>query len=85
MKRIASGLFGTILMILCLLATALMAQGMYQQYWALPHLATELGTGYRMPLAPSMIVGRIIGWVIICVLGFGSYRLLKFSFRSCAR
>jgi hypothetical protein len=85
MGRIASGLFGTMLMILCLLAAALMAQGMYQQYWALPHLAARLGTAYRMPLAPTMIAARIIGWVIICMLGFGSYRLLKFSFRNCPR
>jgi len=83
MKRVASGLFGTILIILCFLAGALMAQGMYQQYWALPHLAARLGAAYQMPLAPSLIVARIVAWVIICTLGFGSYRLLKFAIHGC--
>jgi hypothetical protein len=82
-KRLVSGLFGTILTFLCLIAATLMARGMYQQYWALPHLAARLGAAYQTPLAPASIVARTVAWVIICALGFGSYRLLKFAVRGC--
>jgi hypothetical protein len=81
MKRFGVAIFGLALMMSTLVVSALFVQGLYQQYWALPHLAAELGSHYRMPLSSFEIATRIVACVVLCLLLYIAVRLVGFAIR----
>lgn len=80
-RRLVAGIFGLALMAVTLLIAVLFAQGLYQQYWAWPHLATQIRSHYAMPLSISDIAARLMACFVLALFAYTSIRLLGFALR----
>jgi hypothetical protein len=81
MKRFGAAISGLALMVSTLVVSALFVQGLYQQYWALPHPAADLRSHYHMPLSIFEITARIVACALLLLLVYIAVRLLSFAVR----